>query len=247
MVHDARAGVAAWMRTFARLMRAEAFRIAHGRGVWAALVVMGCMIGGAVVSREGASGFGLSIAVVLVVCIPFTCANDLDAGGMKSLLVGAHARTAYVAVLVVLAVGLGLAGTGVARLAVTIAGALGYGDGVKTSNGAWMVWTVLYVLIYVTPALWVAILTRSQPFATLVAFLVASPIPWIILADGLDALGWKGLSRWMWEQYPLGMEPGYEAVLPNEGIWIIAGAGIVVWTALSLWAMSRRDVSVHGE
>lgn len=236
-----------WARTFWRLLQAETFRIMHSRGVWVAVVVMAYVVVSAVGIRKGAQDVDISVAAILAVCVPLTCVNDLDAGCMKSLLVGRHARGAYMAVLLVLTLGIGLLCVAIARLAVGIAGAVGYGDGVAVPGGAWIAWTSLRTLACVAPGLFVAALTRSQPLATIVAILVACNIPGAVLADILQGWGFAGMANFFWSHWMFGNQMTAATAFPDWQTWLYLGSGIVLWSTLGFWVMTRRDVSVHGE
>lgn len=238
---------AGWARTFWRLLQAEVFRITHSRGVWLAVAVMVYVVVSAVGARTGAQDIDMSVAAILAICMPLTCANDLDTGYMKSLLVGRHARGAYMAVLLVLTLAIGLLCVAIARLAVGIAAAVGYGGGVAAPGGAWIAWAFLRTLACVAPGLFVAALTRSQPLATIVAILVACNIPGAVLADILQGWGFTGISNYFWSHWMFGNQMTVVAAFPDWQTWLYLGSGIVLWSALGFWVMARRDVSVHGE
>ncbi len=92
-----------WWRAFAGLLRFELLHLRCSRGLWGWVAVLGLFL--LVGTQTGNAGFGSASTAVFVLSIstPLMCVNDLDAGTLKNVLVGRHRRSAYVAVMMVLA------------------------------------------------------------------------------------------------------------------------------------------------
>lgn len=176
-----------WWRTFGGLLLFGMLRLRHSRGFWGWAVVLLLLASVSLHSEE--FGFGSATMAVFVMCIaiPLLCANDLDAGALKNVLVGGHGRSAYVAVL-----------------------------------------------------------TRSQPLATIVALLVIGHVPAILVATFLQDAGFADLSMLVWESSLMSVVASLSsgAVPIGPAPWIVSLTTTALFCGLSLWAMGRRDVSV---
>ena len=239
-----------WWRTFGGLFRFEMLRLRHSRGFWGWAVLL--TLGASLSLHSGGLGLGSAALAVFVMCIaiPLLCANDLDAGALKNVLVGGHGRSAYVAVLMVLTGGLTLVLLALWWLFAGMAAWAGWrSDGVLLVPHhpvLWVAMTLACALSATAVALFVAVLTRSQPLATIVALLVMSHAPAILLATFLQDAGFADLSMLVWESSLMSAV----AVLSSGAVpigpapWIVSLTTTALFCGLSLWAMGRRDVSV---
>ncbi len=239
-----------WWRTFGGLLRFETLRLRHSRGFWGWGVVLLLLASVSLHSEE--FGFGSATMAVFVMCIaiPLLCANDLDAGALKNVLVGGHGRSAYVAVLMVLTGGLTLALLALWWLFAGMAAWAGWrSDGVLLvphNPVLWVAMTLACALSATAVALFVAVLTRSQPLATIVALLVMSHAPAILMATFLQDAGFADLSMLVWESSLMSVVASLSsgAVPIGPASWIVSLTTTALFCGLSLWAMGRRDVSV---
>ncbi len=238
-----------WWRTFRGLLRFELLRLRHSRGFWGWVVALGLLM--LVGTQTGTAGFGSSNTAIFVmsISIPLLCANDLDAGALKNILVGRHGRSAYVAAMMTAAVGLILALVALWWAVMALRAWVGWQfEGtlqVPRDPLCWVAALIICTLSVVSPALFVAILTRSQPLATIVALLLAGNVPAILLATWVQDAGFAGFSNLIWDASPAqavaALSSGGAPAMPAL---IAALVMTALFFALSLWAMARRDVSV---
>lgn len=246
-------GSLGWWRTFGGLLLFGMLRLRHSRGFWGWAVVLLLLASVSLHSEE--FGFGSATMAVFVMCIaiPLLCANDLDAGALKNVLVGGHGRSAYVAVLMVLTGGLTLVLLALWWLLAAMAAWIGWrSDGVLLvphNPVLWVAMTLACALSATAVALFVAVLTRSQPLATIVALLVIGHVPAILVATFLQDAGFADLSMLVWESSLMSAVTTLSSGdLPvGAAPWLIALATTALFCGLSLWAMGRRDVSVYDD
>ncbi len=241
-----------WGRTFMGLLRFELLRLRRSRGLWGWAVVLGLLT--LVGTQTDTAGFGSSNVAVFImsISIPLLCANDLDAGALKNVLVGRHGRSAYVAVMMALAVGLTLVLLALWWSVAALRSWAGWQfEGTLQAPQdpvCWVAALMACMLSVVAPALFVAILTRSQPLATVTALLVAGNVPAILLATWAQDVGFADLSNLIWSASPAQAVAALSSgALPAAPSLIAALVLIALFSALSLWAMARRDVSVCDE
>lgn len=241
-----------WWRTFGGLLRFELLRLRHSRGFWVWVVILGLL--GLVGAQTGGAGCAVANtpALVMSVAIPLLCVNDLDAGALKNVLVGRHGRGAYVVAMMALVAGLTVVLSALWWLIMAVRSWVGWQfEGVllvPQNPSVWMGAVLICTLASVAPTLFVAILTRSQPLATIVALLGVGSIPVIVLANGAQGAGLDGLSNLIWELSPLeAMTALASGAVPEALALVVALATIALFTVLSLWAMGRRDVSICAE